>query len=609
MDDLETRQPNTVETPVAPTGKLSWGGLVGILVLVLVIVGVGITGYFYTMNIGSEARQWEGAYVFTEHDAGSESGSPQMLRYTLTIVGGGDGALLHIDGFQTMVRLEGSTRERGTKLEVFFDAYGENHTGAGNFEEGDILITLEYTDKEHILVEWKKLQPIIEGTEQTVTFRRVSSGNRDESTLRVEDDADEQPAQRMEGRRFVSNIQNITFRLPPDWERVSYEALTKVPEEVADPQFSFRKRSSECAVVYAARDTQINTVQTSFADRAYSADWQFDASWYVPEHEGTRYVSFTGRNRQYLADEFRRTNVFRRRPYNFFLFTRDGSPVPDECNEDMNALLETTTYHYDRTTLDDRSDGYLWTQTEWSSVESRDEKKLLYTPTGTRQHYEVLGFGGKIKHSGRILIIDSELYYAAPSESEEGRTGTESLRVLDPLTREMGTVARSGIPSGVISSVYAHDGDVYYTTHLWEQDCFRSCDGALYRISVSQDGTQELLARPVSVHRIEGYKKDEAALYLSAGYGDAGCFSFKPYRYMNGEMQKLDAFGGCSGDDGFEDALKQMEEITTDSSYVHRVSNAARIENGRVSVPRTLPAELAETIERRDSLMEFLSWE
>lgn len=107
---------------------------------------------------------WTGTYTFDENGGKTVGGTAIFVSHQIDVSEGDEGliATLTSNGYQTSVELLCTAKPSptGTKLMIYFEAYGENNMFEP-YEQGDLLLTLERGKKGEILTTWGKLTPVV----------------------------------------------------------------------------------------------------------------------------------------------------------------------------------------------------------------------------------------------------------------------------------------------------------------------------------------------------------------------------------------------------------------------------------------------------------------
>ena len=116
--------------------------------------------------IAVEAQsEWIGSYTFDEDGGRNAGGTVIFIVHELVILETDDGlrATLQSNGYQTSKDLNCSAKPKGSKLEIYFESYGENNVFE-SYSPGDLLLTLEKRTakgKSELLTWWGKFTPVV----------------------------------------------------------------------------------------------------------------------------------------------------------------------------------------------------------------------------------------------------------------------------------------------------------------------------------------------------------------------------------------------------------------------------------------------------------------
>lgn len=123
---------------------------------------------------------WAGTYTFEEDGGRNAGGTAIFIGHELVIMPTDDGlrATLQSNGYQTSKDLNCTVKVNGTKLEIYFESYGEDNV-LESYAAGDLLLTLEkktVKGKPAILTWWGKFTPIIPDKPKTGQVFFVKAG-------------------------------------------------------------------------------------------------------------------------------------------------------------------------------------------------------------------------------------------------------------------------------------------------------------------------------------------------------------------------------------------------------------------------------------------------
>lgn len=116
-------------------------------------------------------KAWVGSYTFDEDGGRNAGGTKIFISHELTVMETDDGLIAHVEsnGYQTSKDLNCKAKVSGTKLEIYFDSYGENNIFE-SYSPGDLLFTLDrrtMKGKSELLTFWGKFTPMIPKNEKT----------------------------------------------------------------------------------------------------------------------------------------------------------------------------------------------------------------------------------------------------------------------------------------------------------------------------------------------------------------------------------------------------------------------------------------------------------
>ncbi|MCI0449943.1 MAG: DUF5991 domain-containing protein [Chlorobi bacterium] len=106
-------------------------------------------------------KKWVGKYEFDEGVEGVTEGTAQSWHYSVNVYFKSDSiliALIEIDGFQTMTRLEADVKADEKRAEFFFSKYVKDNMFE-IYKNSDRLFELEINEKSEIITNWDKVKP------------------------------------------------------------------------------------------------------------------------------------------------------------------------------------------------------------------------------------------------------------------------------------------------------------------------------------------------------------------------------------------------------------------------------------------------------------------
>ena len=124
-------------------------------------------------------KRWLGQYAFEESAKNVTGEGAQSWNYVIdvterdanTVV-----AVIQIDGFQTMTRLEAEVKPSKDSAEFIFSKYGKDNVFE-IYKKGDRLFTFVLDDKNMIITNWDKLKPNVIDNQKSgkVMFKKIAS--------------------------------------------------------------------------------------------------------------------------------------------------------------------------------------------------------------------------------------------------------------------------------------------------------------------------------------------------------------------------------------------------------------------------------------------------
>ena len=117
----------------------------------------------------SAQSDWIGKYTFDENGGKNAGGTAILISHELSVFDDGEGGLaarLESNGFQTSVDVVCMAKVVGTKLQIYFQSYGEDNMFEP-YKAGDLLFTLERRSDKIILTHWGKFTASIPKNEKS----------------------------------------------------------------------------------------------------------------------------------------------------------------------------------------------------------------------------------------------------------------------------------------------------------------------------------------------------------------------------------------------------------------------------------------------------------
>ncbi len=398
----------------------------------------------------------------------------------------------------------------------------------------------------------------------------------------------------IDGRWFQSNIKNIRFSIPEGW---TFLPQSNIVSPLGDNSYLFvlQKTGTTC-VIAAPKEfnreefNQLKLKQISWANRVFSNYWQFDGNWYVASTSDALKYSFSQHNRQYLTGEFRFSSSGS--DIVVILFTSDGSAVPDDCNNDMNTLLQTLEPYYERVNLSSASDGLIISERVMDNVIHNEANKsydhLLFIADGSEERREVMHLPKNTWANG-FHVYGNNLYVPAYKGQYLSATTTAVVYKIDPFSKQTMQIPGVNLINSFISSIFIHNGTLYYlatdpTTPRCLLDGYKPCPSTLYSIPLS-GGNPKLIGRSSTGGLLQGYIESEGAFYITRGFGDGGCLSNTLSRIIGGQEELVEKIAYCEGDGEeakiiFNQKRNKINEIIAQAKSSKIISKGLKVKNG-----------------------------
>ena len=122
---------------------------------------------FVAAMAASAQSDWIGSYAFTENGGRNAGGAAILVTHQIDVFEGGEGLAVSItsQGYQTSAELNCSAKIVGTKLQIFFESYGEDNMFEP-YNQGDLLLTLERKGKT-LLTHWGKFSASMDANQRS----------------------------------------------------------------------------------------------------------------------------------------------------------------------------------------------------------------------------------------------------------------------------------------------------------------------------------------------------------------------------------------------------------------------------------------------------------
>ncbi|MDI1242790.1 MAG: DUF5991 domain-containing protein [bacterium] len=126
---------------------------------------VSLVFAFALASVSLAQGDWVGTYSFDEDGGRNAGGTAIFIVHELVVMETDDGsrATLKSNGYQTSKDLNCTAQVKGSKLEIYFESYGEDNVFE-TYSPGDLLLTLENKTakgKSEVLTWWGKFTPIV----------------------------------------------------------------------------------------------------------------------------------------------------------------------------------------------------------------------------------------------------------------------------------------------------------------------------------------------------------------------------------------------------------------------------------------------------------------
>lgn len=124
-------------------------------------------------------NKWIGQYAFDESAPNAAGSGVQSWSYVINVsLREKDSliAIIRIDGFQTMTRIEAEVKVTEKNADFIFNKYGEENMFE-LFKKGEKLFSLEINDKNEMITNWDKMKPNVVDNQKSgkVMFKKVIS--------------------------------------------------------------------------------------------------------------------------------------------------------------------------------------------------------------------------------------------------------------------------------------------------------------------------------------------------------------------------------------------------------------------------------------------------
>lgn len=216
-------------------------GFVSILIILLGLVVIGGGVYFYTQNNTKDNTEntqdfvMSGIWKFEEvSKEPSLSGvSSPVWEYILSIDTEDETkGTLHIDGYQTITRLNVRIEKLNDSANIILDSYGIGNQFE-TYKKGDVLITVSpVSDRNLMSIDWYKMQPNIEGSRTSAIFVRQEETS---VSKKVKNDLEKNITNKIPSTdtrlKFENSDYSFTYDSNDDCIKVNSEYLNKEGKE------------------------------------------------------------------------------------------------------------------------------------------------------------------------------------------------------------------------------------------------------------------------------------------------------------------------------------------------------------------------------------------
>ncbi|MBZ0202523.1 MAG: hypothetical protein K8I03_05860 [Ignavibacteria bacterium] len=132
-----------------------------------------------TQDMNAIVKQWAGQYSFEESAKNVTGQGAQSWNYVVDVKAVDDKtltAIIQIDGFQTMTRIEAEVKASDKNAAFYFNKYGAENVFE-IYKKGDLLFTLVKNDNNEIITNWDRMKPNVLDNQKNgkVMFRKAIS--------------------------------------------------------------------------------------------------------------------------------------------------------------------------------------------------------------------------------------------------------------------------------------------------------------------------------------------------------------------------------------------------------------------------------------------------
>jgi len=125
------------------------------------------------------SNKWIGQYTFDESAPNAAGSGAQSWSYVIKISAKDDDslvALIQVDGFQTITRIEAEVKATEKNADFIFSKYGAENVFE-TYKKGEKLFSLEINEKNEMITNWDKMKPNVVDNQASgkVMFKKVIS--------------------------------------------------------------------------------------------------------------------------------------------------------------------------------------------------------------------------------------------------------------------------------------------------------------------------------------------------------------------------------------------------------------------------------------------------
>ncbi len=425
---------------------------------------------------------------------------------------------------------------------------------------------------------------------ETATYEVVNKSDIDSNTVEVSKD-----------NTFQSDIANIQGDIPNGWYKIESKNVMQ-PVVGGNIILSMANSDSSCIMSYVQ---DVNKYipkpwqQISHGERIFSKEWQIDSNWMAPPSAGIT----TYQNKRTPLNGEVRLGFLSRKHAAIVLFNPQGGTVQDSCSKDMDVLLKSLKTYINTKELTNESEGIIKMGTVGGDYDGSRRSVLKFSPFPTdndedlyAKWYGVAGSSGLESYKD-IFVYKNKLIQISGDFQNEAR-----IVQYDLLTLRATDIIAPNDNEYIISMYITGDTLYYLTTQFKSRFCLDKgpCMSALHKYDLSERSkeTGRIVAGDIKADRILGYSLLDGVqgghvVYLSGGYGDAGCATayFNKYINMNGvgenTLVNMGNYSGCVGEgDGYKDLSGTYDSIKKMTGKMVDMSSEVEVLRGGILSPK-----------------------